>query len=186
MDIRDMYKNMKKLLTSKAALYIAIAVAAGILLMYIPSLFNTGEKATDKTDTELTEANYSDAIEKKLLKIVEKIQGAGEANVMVTVETGKEYVYAYEERKNTNTSTDKGSGGEIRDENQEDVQKNMIVVNNGDGKETPVLIKELQPKVQGVVIVCEGGDDPIIKNKIVEAVTTVLNISSNRVCVIKS
>ena len=40
--------------------------------------------------------------------------------------------------------------------------------------------------VKGVVVVCEGGDLPQVQQRIIEAVTTALNISSKRVCVTKS
>lgn len=39
---------------------------------------------------------------------------------------------------------------------------------------------------EGVVVVCEGGDLPQVQQRIIEAVTTALNISSKRVCVTKS
>lgn len=44
---------------------------------------------------------------------------------------------------------------------------------------------ELQPTVKGVVIVCEGGDQPLVQQRVTDAVTIALNISSKRVCVTK-
>lgn len=41
----------------------------------------------------------------------------------------------------------------------------------------------IEPKVRGVVIVCDGGDDPIVASRVLEAVTKSLSISSDRVCV---
>lgn len=46
--------------------------------------------------------------------------------------------------------------------------------------------KELEPVIRGVVIVCDGGDDPIVTERVLEAVTKALNISSAKVCVTKS
>ena len=43
----------------------------------------------------------------------------------------------------------------------------------------------IEPKVRGVVIVCEGGDDPVISSRVLEAVTKALSISSDKVCVTK-
>jgi len=186
MEMQELFAKFKKLIKNKNAIYIAAALVLGILLMCIPALLPDAGENTESVGMQTDKTEYGEMLEKKLLEVISKIQGVGETSVMVTIETRKEYVYAYEERKNTNISTDKGSKGEIRDANQEDIQKSLIVVNDGSGKETPVLIKEIAPKVQGVAIVCEGGDDPIVKSKIVEAVTTVLNIPSNRVCVIKS
>ena len=40
--------------------------------------------------------------------------------------------------------------------------------------------------VKGVVVVCQGGDNAAVSQRIVDAITTALNISSKRVCVTKS
>ena len=43
----------------------------------------------------------------------------------------------------------------------------------------------IEPKVRGVVVVCGGGDDPIVKSRVLEAVTKALSISSDKVCITK-
>ncbi len=43
----------------------------------------------------------------------------------------------------------------------------------------------IEPKVRGVVIVCEGGDDPIVSSRVLEAVTKALSINSDKVCITK-
>lgn len=55
-----------------------------------------------------------------------------------------------------------------------------VYLNNSDTK-----TKSITPVVRGVVIVCDGGDDPIIVNRVMSAVTKSLDISSNKVCVTK-
>lgn len=44
---------------------------------------------------------------------------------------------------------------------------------------------ESVPAVQGVLVVCEGGDDPVTVERVISAVTRSLNISSAKVCVSK-
>lgn len=46
--------------------------------------------------------------------------------------------------------------------------------------------KEIEPKIRGVVVACENGDDPVIVSRVSEIVTKALNISSAKVCVTKS
>ena len=43
----------------------------------------------------------------------------------------------------------------------------------------------IEPKVRGVVVVCEGGDDPTVVSRVLDAVTKSLNISSDKVCITK-
>ena len=43
----------------------------------------------------------------------------------------------------------------------------------------------IEPKVRGVVVVCDGGDDPVVRSRVLEAVTKALSISSDKVCITK-
>lgn len=45
--------------------------------------------------------------------------------------------------------------------------------------------KEVEPLIRGVLILCEGGDDPVAVGRITEAVTKALDISSAKVCITK-
>ncbi len=45
--------------------------------------------------------------------------------------------------------------------------------------------KEIEPVIRGAVVVCDGGDDPVVVGRINDAVTKALNISSAKVCVTK-
>ena len=45
--------------------------------------------------------------------------------------------------------------------------------------------KEIEPVIRGVVIACQGGDEPIVVERVMNAVTKALNVSSAKVCVTK-
>ena len=45
--------------------------------------------------------------------------------------------------------------------------------------------KSIEPTVRGVVIVCSGGDDPVVIQRVLAAVTRSLSISSDKVCITK-
>lgn len=55
-----------------------------------------------------------------------------------------------------------------------------VYLNNSDTK-----TQSITPQVRGVVIVCDGGDDPVVISRVMSAVTKSLDISSNKVCVTK-
>ncbi|MBQ3266243.1 MAG: hypothetical protein IJH07_10760 [Ruminococcus sp.] len=52
-------------------------------------------------------------------------------------------------------------------------------------KNTDTKTVSIEPKVRGVVIVCDGGDDPLVVSRVLDAVTKALNISSDKVCITK-
>lgn len=55
-----------------------------------------------------------------------------------------------------------------------------VYLNNSDTK-----TKSITPTVRGVVVVCDGGDDPIVVSRVLGAVTRSLSISSDKVCITK-
>ncbi len=47
------------------------------------------------------------------------------------------------------------------------------------------LTKILEPKVRGVAVACTGGDNPVVKEKVIKMLTTVLSVSTNSISVSK-
>lgn len=45
--------------------------------------------------------------------------------------------------------------------------------------------KEIEPLIRGVLVVCEGGDDPVVVERVADAVTKALDISTAKVCITK-
>ena len=52
-------------------------------------------------------------------------------------------------------------------------------------KNSDTKTKSIEPTVRGVVIVCEGGEDPVVVDRVLSAVTRSLSISSDKVCITK-
>ena len=55
-----------------------------------------------------------------------------------------------------------------------------VYIENGTTK-----TKEIQTHVRGVLVLCEGGDDPVTVGRVTEAVTKALDISTAKVCIEK-
>ena len=51
--------------------------------------------------------------------------------------------------------------------------------------EEPIVLKTDEAKIRGVLVVCEGGDDPFVCEKILEAICALLDVPSNKVSVAK-
>ena len=121
----------------------------------------------------LTFAEAKKQIEKELKDVLSKVRGVGECEVMVTVEETTEYVYAENLTKSTDNNGDRTS----------DRYENEIVITDNDGKKEALVRKIIKPQICGVVIVCEGGGDIKVNERVLKAVSTVLGISSSKICV---
>ncbi|MCD7796631.1 MAG: hypothetical protein LUG95_03175 [Clostridiales bacterium] len=144
----------------------------GILLIGVLDMFSNASKdIDDDTVQTVSSEDYADEIEQKLTEIISSINGVGECKIMVTLENSSENVYATDVQSDSDTDSSSTS------------EEYVIYDSNND--EEPVLLKEYYPKILGVTIVCSGGDDVVIKETVTDTVTSLFNISTNRVSVSK-
>lgn len=169
----------------KIIIYLGIG---GILLIFMSNLFKQDDsKVIDtKVDEKISAERYINNLQQSLESIVSSIKGAGKCKVLVTLENGSETIYATEEKKNKEASEDKSGGETTRKKESDDCEKKYITIKDSEGSERALAVTEIQPKIKGVIIVCPGGDDPQVQQRVVNAVTTALDITSKRVCVTKS
>jgi len=173
--------KLKELLTGKKATkWIVAAGIIGVAFILLSEFMPVKKEAPVKqTSTQ----EYAVMLEQRLTQMVGSIGGVGKAQVLVTLENGYEYVYASEERINTDKTEDTGDSAN-RTQQRDDTEKRLVVIGGANGEEALVRT-EILPTVKGVVVVCEGGDQAIVQERITQAVTTALGITAKRVCVVK-
>ena len=168
---------------------IKIAVAAGILVIAIlflstfwPRADSGGENA-EARETAVGEiksnAIYEEEYRQRILRLVSQIEGVGQAEVEVTLQSGIEYVYAKEESKSADTQNSESQNISTRSS----LEQKTILVEDENGNRQALLRTTLEPTVRGVVVVCEGGGDPTVISQVTEAVKTAMGIGANQVCV---
>lgn len=189
MDKSETLEKLKAIFTKKNANVLIALGFVGILLLTIPSFFNSNQSQAPPKATEIAALKTDDVQDKYRQNMRDLIERTVEeilnekVTAMLTLECSSESVYAYEERRNTNVSTDSQSSGG-RDENREDVERNIVVTRNKNGDETPVLVKTLEPKLQGVVIVSKAEISADSEINILSAVKAITGLSANRISII--
>ena len=137
---------------------------------------------SESTTESITAESYRIQLENDLTNIVSQINGAGEVKIMITMDSTVEDVFAVERKIDDNIeSAADGSQGETKTEYSED--NTYVTIKNKDGSEEVVLLKQVMPKIRGVLVVCDGGGNSVVQEKITQAVAGVLNISSGKVFV---
>lgn len=168
--------------------FVKVIVVIGLL--GIGLILLSGLLPEKKNDTQ-TQANaqvayvsltqYENNLEQSLADIISSINGAGKTRVLLTMDSTVEQVYATDKNM---TQKDTVNSGEATQTNKDtSADSTYITVELADGTQQTVLLKEIQPRVRGVLVVCSGGDNSVVKEKIVDAVTKALDISSSRVSV---
>ncbi len=150
----------------------------GIMLIFLSDTQKTKpiETADNTTDEYITK------LENNLCNILNSVDGAGKVQVMITLEAGRETVYAWKEKTSLDEKSTAGDNGQS---SQHNTYENEIVTVGSSGAKEALVEKTIEPVVQGVIVVCSGADNIKVVSDITNAVSVVLNIPTNRICVIK-
>ena len=103
--------------------------------------------------------------------------GVGDTQILVTLEQARS---RFTQQKSAVPTVHR------RGEQDEEWETTFYSVRGSDGSEQALPVTEKQPVVRGVVVVCTGGGDPAVRESVTTAVTTALDISSARVCVLEA
>ncbi len=176
-----------------------ILLLAGILLFVISLPVNPTKKTTSKqsvqessagTDTEsqnrlAAQMDYAAELEEKLRKTLIQVAGVGDAKVMLTLESSVETVVEKDVPNTRNTSSEADSTGGTRTSMDITSSEATVYMTDETGRQTPYVVKEIEPMIKGVVIVAAGGNDPMVVSAITEATQALFQIEPHKIKVMK-
>lgn len=177
-NLLDKLPFLKKLKNVKhIGIIICIIFISLLLLIYFSG---TSSKKTDtsSTTTSTGEIAYSSSLdyikntEERLEKVLGSLDGVKNINVMITLESGPEIIIA------TNTEEEK-IFEDGKEKNITVVKTPIIVTENGENK--PIILMEILPKINGVIVVADGAEDVKTKLDILTAIQALISISSEKI-----
>lgn len=168
-------------LMNKKNLKILILLVVGIVMLLIAfSTFKDDAKIENQNTTSsgyyLTTLDYCEELELKLKKVLSSIKGAGNISVMITVDGSPELVYAKDEDEKISSN----ASGSTTTSNS----SSPIIV-NVNGSSNALILTENLPQVKGVIVVSSGASDIGVKLDILNSVSTLLDISIDKISVLK-
>lgn len=168
--------KIKNLLMKDKKIFVLFVLAVIAIAFLAISEFAENDK--NKTDGEVSVSTeeYAERIEEKLTYLISSVEGAGETVVMVTLDAGEENVYAKEIKTDEEVNGDKESNN---------YEYEYIVIKNGSSSESGLLLKVIEPDIRGVAVVCDGGDNASVRENIINTVSAVLDIKTNKISVCK-
>ncbi len=180
--IRQTMEQLKKGGRNRTTLICLGVASIGILMILLSGGKEQGNPQETKTmlDENAYNAQFVAQLQADLTRLVCEIDGVGEAEVLVTLESGVQYVYATENK----SSGDRSVSGDESISEKASSETSIVIVDGENGK-APVLLQRIEPVVMGVLVVCDGGGDIRVQQAVTDAVTTVCGIGSNRVTVTK-
>ena len=145
---------------------LGVLLLAGLLLLVIALPTKSNEENTEteaedqETDQNLQDQDWQTKLEERMVEVLEQVQGVGKAEVFLTCEGTQEKVV---EKDETETVYERDSRG----------------------NQTPYVSSEIYPEVTGVLVVAQGGDDPVVIQNIQEAVQVLFQVEAHKIKVMK-
>lgn len=158
MDIHKLFKDKK-----------SVGVLFVMLITGIMLIMGTGKESRVKASDSKEQVQDLD---KRLEQILSQVEGAGKVKVLINYRQSGEKILAYDLESNTNE----------RDSQKENTSKSEVVY---DGNKMPVILKEYMPKVEGVIIVAQGGNIENVKKQLIAGTVALLGIEEHKIEVLK-
>lgn len=167
---------------------------AGLLLLVIA----TPVRKTDSSDTAEKNAKEEDVVrtesqlnsirseyEQQLTEALSQVEGVGEVNVTVTMESTGKKIVEKDIPQDEQTSSQKDNEGMENSTQSSSTQETTVYEENENGSQTPYISSETYPEIRGVLVVAKGGGDPVIVQQIQEAVMALFHVDAHKIKVLK-
>ena len=151
-----MNELIKKLIPDlKKYWFIPVMILGGIFLM----IRQADQPKAIEVSAISEDHQFIDETEKQIKEMLKGIDGAGECLVTITLSSGGRKEYVRED----------GS---------------VLVITDKEGNQSAVIAREKAPEIAGVTIASKGAGSLRVRNDIIESVSTVLGIGTNKICVV--
>lgn len=163
-----------------------IILLVGLLLVVIA--MPVSDIKSDQTQDEqqmqkaenASEDTYADALETRLENALAKVEGVGNVKVKVMITLASSSEKVVEKDQEMTSEVQEGESGGKNTSSSE-----TAVYANGNGEETPYVKQELSPRIEGVLVIADGGDNAIVIENITEAVQALFGVDTHKIKVMK-
>ena len=168
--------NLKKIAAIKniGKEKLVLLALAGIMLIgasYFESI-GLDEQVDMKFEVEKDDnGDYENTIEQKVKKIISSVEGVSNVNVMVTFKCGNEKILQLDSENSS-------------DEGKNTLKKSTVILNGNDG-ESPYVVKEMNPQIEGIAITAKGITNGK-KEEIMNMLSALFDVPIHKISVIEN
>ena len=180
-----MEKLLEKFMSKKSVEnLIVFLVLIIITIIVLNSMYKEEKEITPMSNNIITNhennSGYKTDFEKRLENVLSKISGAGNVDVMVFYENDVKKIPMVDTKNVKTITSEKDTVGGERKTEETNTETTIVYETSGNNK-APVIQEYTVPKVAGVIVVSEGGDDAIVKEKLISAVESVTGVSVHKI-----
>ena len=169
--------EIRKIKKDKWLIILLVGLLLVVIAMPVSDIKSDQTQQMQKAENA-SEDTYADALEKRLENALAKVEGVGNVKVMITLASSSEKVVE-KDREMTSEVQEGESGGKNTSSSE------TAVYANGNGEEMPYVKQELSPRIEGVLVIADGGDNAIVIENITEAVQALFGVDTHKIKVMK-
>lgn len=178
---KEKNNTLKKLLKNKQIKVVIIVLIFSLCALFILNS-SFGTSLTTATSNKSGGSNftssldYCEQLESKLKNVLNKINGAGNVSVMITVKGAPELIIASSSNEKTTTNSTTSGGTQ----SNTSISSDPVIVTNS-GVSSPLILTEKLPEITGVVVVADGAKDVKVRLSLLQAVQALLQVKSSNI-----
>lgn len=180
----DIREKLKKICRKENLLVVGL-VGAILIVISLPMGANNTEtvKKVEKATVEESGVSDKDYLERKLEELLGQVDGVGKVKVLITYKSSSEKIVLQNTETDT-SSEEETDGTQTRKSNEKNVREETVY-DKSDSGETPYVVKEIEPEIEGVLVAAEGGGNSQTAKNISEAIMALFNIEAHKIKVMK-
>ena len=139
------------------------------------------DEANNVAASTVTLSSY---LTQQLEDILSLVAGAGNVRVMLSMGDAAS-IFAQNSQENVSATTEEDGEGGVRSIHTTNASVTYVMVRRGDGSEAPLLLQEIAPAIEGIIIVAQGGGDVAVRDALTRAAQAVLGVAPHRIHVLE-
>ena len=165
----------------KKRVWLLLGVGAVLCLLVAFWPFGQKEASSQSTSSQSQdsfEEQYRLSLQTQVEDLLGQMAGVGQVKVYLTLSTTQQTQY----QSDSSRQTDRKTGGE-QSSYQDSTDEQVVLVEDDAGNSKALVSSVKLPKVQGVAVICDGGDNPTVQKNISDAVSALLNIGASQISI---
>lgn len=171
---------------------LALLIIAGVLLLLSSFGGQENKKEEKKSETKQLEQSeeyqlntYIENMESRLTNVLSQVDGIGKVQVMITAKSTQEKVVLKDVPYKKSTVKEQDGSGTTKESTEMTGEEGTVLEKQQDGSENPYITKEIQPEIEGVIVIAQGAEEKRIQAEINDAVVALFSVPSHKIKVMK-
>lgn len=128
---------------------------------------------------------YTQHLEEKLEKVLTAMDGVGSVKVMLTVSSSGEEIIEKDIPNSKSSTSEADADGGSRSINEYEGKESTVYLTDSAGNQIPYVVKRIEPSIEGIMVVAQGGGNAIVNKNITDAIQALFGVEAHKIVVVK-